>query len=43
MYKQPIVEQTQLKPANIVLAGSPAAGISGGQDTSDMGGTPIGD
>lgn len=37
MYKQPIVEQTQLKPANIVLAGSPAAGISGGGSTGGGG------
>lgn len=42
IYNQPIVEQTQLKPANIVLAGSPGS-INNGGNTEDLGGAPIGD
>ena len=38
MYKQPIVEQTQLKPANIVLAGSPGAIQNSGQGTDSFSG-----
>ena len=36
MYKQPSVEQTQLKPANIVLAGSPGALQNSGSGTGDI-------
>lgn len=43
MYKQPIVEATQLMPASIVLAGSSPV-ITGGGNTEDLGGgAPIGD
>jgi len=40
---QPSVEAAQLQLNTMVLAGSPAAGISGGGNTGDMGGgtTPI--
>jgi len=45
MYIKPVVEQSQLMPATIVLAGSPQ-GINNGGDTSSSGiggGSPIGD
>ena len=35
---QPCVEAAQLQLNTMVLAGSPAAGISGGGDTSGIGG-----
>ena len=40
-YIKPIVETAQLKPANIVLAGSP--GITGGGNTGDLLDPPTGD
>ena len=45
MYNQPIVETTQLMPANIVLAGSPGSINNGGNTSSDPfgGGDPVGD
>ena len=42
-YNRPIVELMQMMPGSMVMAGSPAAGISGGGSTGDMGtGDPIG-
>ncbi|MBQ6724530.1 MAG: hypothetical protein IJQ84_08505 [Paludibacteraceae bacterium] len=37
-YKQPCVEAAQLQLNSMVLAGSPAAGISGGGNTGGIGG-----
>ncbi len=41
MYKQPIVESTQLMPASIVLAGSSGALQNSGSGTDELGGDPI--
>ena len=43
MYKKPIIETTQLNPANIILAGSPGTLQNSGNGTNQIGGDTIGD